>query len=502
MSLTCWHTEHLVQLESALQLYFAQPRVVGLLRSTDSLTLDDFYAFTRKLSLPPRGAGANEEQFNSDEKKEEVHKQDQLYDLDEMESLLFQLLCVSSPVLYRLVSANDGKDTKDKCSWCLEMTLTSENRLQRLRTLIKERNARESQTNAQAQIFLQAIQRHRQHRDTRQREKSSATTASSTAAQSSEKDIEVKDIVQPGMTIEERVRARANAKRKVQQEEENSRTTVSNEGDRSWLVRLADALWTHASSILQRKARFQSPRESIATPTATPAHCCLTLKDVISFLRKTMPLNKRKLAEGIQELHRIVPEWIFLSDPTSLSPDTTVWLNPAEYKTIRHRLTGEEPPLPPPKKKALLDVKTRSKVLTTKSATKEALPVASPFMKNSGAVQAADAKGPLNSLLSKIQPGATPPPAATTMRRRRRPPAVSMSPSFTGKPWSGVKRSPTETVASPVTKKRKGLRINPNLILTDADYQGGEVLGRRNSLEESPRGLKRLFDQMKAGRRI
>jgi hypothetical protein len=54
----------------------------------------------------------------------------------------------------------------------------------------------------------------------------------------------------------------------------------------------------------------------------------------------------------------------------------------------------------------------------------------------------------------------------------------------------------------PARKKVKGdnsLRINHNLILTDADYDGGEVIAPSYT---SPRGLKGLFTQLNAGQRI
>jgi hypothetical protein len=50
------------------------------------------------------------------------------------------------------------------------------------------------------------------------------------------------------------------------------------------------------------------------------------------------------------------------------------------------------------------------------------------------------------------------------------------------------------------------LRINPHLILTDADYSGGERLFKRKNSHSvsssSPRGLKSLFTQLNAGQRI
>ena len=578
-----WNTEQLVQLESALQIYFEQPRViVGLVRSSSSsinnnnnhnlLPLNDFYGLTRKLSLPSSAGGTNattnkqqqQQEGDRDEMKGQGEKQ---YDddLDEMELLLFQLLCVSYPILYRLTTSptdddNESSNNIKKC-WCLEriMTCCNDNRIAQLQKLVHERdNAKASQTNAQAQIFLQAIREDRKLRQESQQPTKVGTFATrtasySTAAHPAEKqNIKVtaddSTIIQPGMTVEERVRARANAKRKFQEEEEEklSQTTtdLSKDNGRSCLVRLADALWSHASSILQRQARFQSPQRSITTTTTTttttrkaaaaatlaPSHCSLTLKDVIQFLRQSssIPFNKRKIAEGIQELHRIVPEWIVLSNPASLSPDTTVWLNPAEYKTIRYRLTGEEPPSPP-KKKAFLDVNhhpnSSSKTTTTTlraggTATCKAATVAA---------AGSSSNGPLNKLVTKIQQQGVGLPMTKMTTRRRQTPAVSMSPSCPAK-LSGTKRackelnatttttttttssSSTPSTAStpvtrsnttstpPVTKRRKGLRVNPNLILTDADYEGGEVI--RPTSFDSPRGLKSLFAQMQAGRRI
>eukprot|EP01083_Nonionella_stella_P272482 924034_1 len=40
------------------------------------------------------------------------------------------------------------------------------------------------------------------------------------------------------------------------------------------------------------------------------------------------------------------------------------------------------------------------------------------------------------------------------------------------------------------------LRVNHNQVMTDADYDGGEVLHSNTS---NPRGLKRMFSQLNAG---
>ena len=60
--------------------------------------------------------------------------------------------------------------------------------------------------------------------------------------------------------------------------------------------------------------------------------------------------------------------------------------------------------------------------------------------------------------------------------------------------------SPSPITLSPHKKQRRtSLRINPNLILCDADYDGGGII---QPSFELPRGLRRMFRQMNAGQRI
>jgi hypothetical protein len=62
--------------------------------------------------------------------------------------------------------------------------------------------------------------------------------------------------------------------------------------------------------------------------------------------------------------------------------------------------------------------------------------------------------------------------------------------------------SKVETTTTTVTCPRESeLRINPKLILSDADYNGGEIISSTSQLT-SPRGLKILFNRMNAGKRI
>ena len=52
----------------------------------------------------------------------------------------------------------------------------------------------------------------------------------------------------------------------------------------------------------------------------------------------------------------------------------------------------------------------------------------------------------------------------------------------------------------PSSPPKKRLRVNPHLILSDADHQGGDII--LPSQHDSPRGLKNLFRQLNSGNRI
>lgn len=58
------------------------------------------------------------------------------------------------------------------------------------------------------------------------------------------------------------------------------------------------------------------------------------------------------------------------------------------------------------------------------------------------------------------------------------------------------KKKSTKTIK----KKKEPLRLNHFLIFSDADINGGEVI--KPTMDDSPRGLKRLFSQMNSGKRI
>lgn len=231
----------------------------------------------------------------------------------------------------------------------------------------------------------------------------------------------------------------------------NSRTDSSSKAvpnQKSWAVRVADLLWGHASR------RGPSLQQEMYT---------LTLKDAFAVLKEqwspaSAAPKRRALAECLIHLHETIPSFLSLSDPDidQVRPDTTVWIHPAVFKDLRWKVAGDSP-----------HAKQDGKTVGTR-----------PLLK----------KRPSDEY-----------PRQSKEKKSRE--------LLDGDPQDHRKRSSDPVDASPMDhpqvappKSRRLLRVNPHLILSDADYDGGEILPKRNFT--SPRGLKRLFDSMVAGERI
>lgn len=248
-----------------------------------------------------------------------------------------------------------------------------------------------------------------------------------------------------GSTVEERVRARALLKdEQVLQFQREEKGNLNKEKEK-WCVRIADVLQTYANSTVRRQAQFH-PTEK----------CCMTLQDAVIRVHNQLSLKRRQIVDYLLEIRTLIPEWIVMdiSDSEKITKTASVWLSPHVYRSVRHRLTKDTTPTKP------MFAKPKSRLLTTKSVLETATPI--------------------NETPSSGLPEKTPVAKSITTTAKRASP------------------DPTDSV--PRKKQRTELRINPNLIWTDADYDGGEAIPL--TFFNSPRGLKRLFDQMKAGRRI
>lgn len=249
-----------------------------------------------------------------------------------------------------------------------------------------------------------------------------------------------------GSTVEERVRARALLKdereRQFQKEEKDHKST--NQKD-EWFI-IADILQTYAT---------------VRSSFHTTETCCMTLHDAVMRVQSQLStLTKRQVVESLLNIRTVLPEWIVMEDK-NLSKTASVWLTPRVYRSVRHRLIRDAKPFQP---------------LFPTSAKSIVLPAG---------VESSPTK---TSTVKEI-----------SLQAREQETTIAAQPSKD----VTIKRSSPEPTDSLARKKQRTesaeLRINPHLIWTDADYDGGQVI---SCLSSSPRALKQLFDQMKAGRRI
>jgi hypothetical protein len=361
--------------------------------------------------------------------------------LDKGERLLVDLLCATSPTLYKW-KENEGT---------VEVVSFDGNRLSELQKQLKEP---EILVSKYEQCLMQVLNfRKSTH------ESVEVPPAEVSSVRNDQKS--AVPLLCTGMSLEERVRARAAAREVRQQNAMDSTVSV----DAAALLRLADAIWSHSAHIFRRQSQVHATSPARRGSTASKA-CVMTMKDIVtnfgasfapsqqstSHVARIEKATRKQIVEAVQELHRLAPEWITFSDK-ELTKSTTVWVNTIEYKDIRIKLGAPA---------------TRAQLRTPIHGNR-------PSVTERPVVTHSHVKPNIEEVATK---------------RRR----IDLQ-------AAGAKRpaQPFAPVSSPPPRKAIGLRVNPFLILTDADYDGGMVI---QPSDESPRGLKRMFTQMNAGKRI
>jgi hypothetical protein len=515
-----WNKDRLLKIEVALQLHVkSQQRTRA--STGQLLPLSEFYAFTQKVSSRSSSLASK-----TTATPDSAHT-----DLSTEERDTYDLLCAASPSLYKLVQIkkqelpawkyaeskidNSATSAQDETKvWCVEVVPVAGHRMQSLHKMLSQTALEESKS----QDILRVI---RAYRD----DKKKISDKSQSSAVVDSKPVAVESFLKPGMNIDERVRARADAKENYREQLEQKAANVSASGgtntqtDRTWLVRLADSLWFHSSHIMKRQDHFQSSKDK-----KKGSSCVLTLKDIVEVLsrpaattssrvpmhvNKSEKLTKREIVKAVQELRDLVPDWIHFveteNDKGRLSKDTTVWLKPVDYQGVRARLTGH------PEKAAAANTGLGQPILKRPPSLSGARPQPGkslveprPLNKRPFATPAESGASLRGSVITEDRTEESldrstlhPLAKKTRVEVPRRENKVHID-SFV----AGMKRSAPDVSSTPPVqnKKSRGLRINPNLILTDADYTGGEVI--QPTPFDSPRGLKILFSQMNSGKRI
>ena len=484
----------LVQLEVALSTFCAT-------RKRTTLTLQEFTHVTKPM---PPAAAASMHNITATSMHTNNSKDQQL---SRDEALLLDLLSCTSPTLYKFEQENNN----DK--WRLHIVEFKGNRIQELRKLVAATTTvqQQQQLDEKRNTIRLQLQQYKQQQQQQQQEKkqlqnnkkypvaphkiqfsmetllpapavkktAAATTKAATTTAAA--------ATTTTTTLEERVAARAQAKVSLQQEISHQ----SSSADIIARLRLADALWSHSRHILLRQSRFL--KRSPMPP------CVMTMKDIVNLVKG----SRKQVVEAMKDLQQCVPEWIVFS-PTNVTKQTTVWIHPLveQYQQIRTTKLGGTA------------VQNNSTTTTTTTGN---------TLKRKATTAVAVQNPTTGSLKRKAAPSNT--TATTTIDRQQAIPSdVSARALATKKDTTtttsggtndsstripvvtGKKRSSAvdDDDILPVRKKKRShavLRINHHLILTDADYDGGEVIALTSTMS-SPRGLKGMFSQMNAGRRI
>lgn len=304
-----WNTASLTRAETALHINRIR-RGPSKWTSDGVLKLDDFYTLSRQLSLVDTPMNSKQEDPDG---------------LAPPERLLCDLVCVGSPSLYQMVQ-NDNKE------WCLKMMEFKGNRVMALRQQIMESSNVDV---AKRDALIKAIM---DHRGMSTKQKVPKNHAKENKVTSPQKVI-LEPFIFQGMTLEDRIQARADARE--QREAEATAKSKSDAPDHSHLLRLADAMWSHSRHTLRRESRNNQTRRFSLTVKQVVKLFAGSL--VSSSSSRTAQLHREKatrseMLEALLELQKLVPEWISFSSK-NLAKDTLVWLSPtADFASVRSKL--------------------------------------------------------------------------------------------------------------------------------------------------------------------
>jgi hypothetical protein len=313
------HSRNLLQVDCALQVYFNQSK-------TTSISYSEF-----RRTLAPKLV-LEGPSFTSTSGKSELPLPSTLQELSRDDRLWHDLTCVFVPQLYHLVK--DGT--------VLERQKTIDNRMTLAKKLLEQAETEgidEKRSNEALKMLYVLLEQIRLTDETKKK------NAAKENVKTSEEKASSNVIITPGMTLEERVRARAaqrdQALLKVHHNKEKDEATD--------LVKITDALFSHARLVLRRSSRKQLIRKN--NHRKGEEEESTTAIFVFQDLLASMPDTSRKeLSAILKSITHECPGWIRWKNPSTykkqdvISKKATVWLETGDYKRVRAKLNGEAPP--------------------------------------------------------------------------------------------------------------------------------------------------------------
>ena len=223
------------------------------------------------------------------------------------------------------------------------------------------------------------------------------------------------------------------------------RTPPREEGQRSnILLHFADALQEQATQTWADQSREQPQKTT----------CIISFRDAVRELQLKYPeQSEDKLSKAFHQLAQLVPAWL------RFQPTTLLLISPSvDYaKDIRQQIS-----------------------------TESSLPIGIPSTVPENVCSTPKSTSAFPTVVSVESVD-----KSNSSCKRRFQNDDNHDTTHASQPQRELLESPT-----------KRLRVNPNLIFTDADHMGGEILERNNTSFDSPRGLRKLFLLLNAGERI
>jgi hypothetical protein len=311
----CWNQWSLTQAEAALAVSRIR-RGPSKWSSEGLLQFDDFYSLVRQLSLvePPKTEDPD--------------------GLSSPERLLYDLVSLGSPLLYQICQ-------NEKNQWCLKLVDYQGNRVAALRQLMLDTPKLNAVAANKRNVILNAILEH-------QRASKAKKSVNGENSGNNVKNLPKKKILEPfileGMSLEDRVQARAGARQ--EREAEAAFKKKSGKPDYSSLLRLADAMWSHSRHFQKRQFLKNTEKSTHVRPFSITVKQVVQLfsASLVSFsCSKTAQLHREKatrkeMLQALVDLQKLVPEWISFSS-ANLTKDTIVKLScKADFTLVRTKL--------------------------------------------------------------------------------------------------------------------------------------------------------------------
>jgi hypothetical protein len=339
-----WRSQSILCLDRYIVLALKQ-------RRTNRLTLDECFVLASNALAHLRSNSTSDSNI-AEGATQGLAISGDLDGLKEEERFIYDLLVAVSPEVYRAArypckgnQSGAVECVECRAVWYLE-AVAFDSDTQRLRELTKLLQ-QEPIKKDRADFAWKVIQGNRG--SSRNRNPTSPSIRSSAGART----IPLKGpstldaLLGAGMTLEERVRARAAIVKR--QDDASKLSTANDNGQAAMLVRLADVLWAYTNTLRTRRLhKTEAPLQS----------CRVQLQDLVAVLQASLvqrgtksskqasmhackgeKVAKRQIVEALATLQTRFPNWIVMAAKENpLAKDSMVRINAIGYAEIRQEL--------------------------------------------------------------------------------------------------------------------------------------------------------------------